>query len=109
MKKSDKYIDKVLIQALTEVCEIAKVEYDGFQWLTHFVNYSSFPSSLIVVCIYDTNQQLANTNVNGLRVLIKEKLISIDIHIKDLHKQINFDTEEDCYLEHNGNWNIRFR
>ncbi len=94
---------------LTEVCEIAQENYAGFKWITHFVNYNNFPDSLNVVCIYDTNPQLKKTDVNGLRLLINEKLLSIDITIKDIQRQVTFDTEENCSNENNGNWNERFK
>ena len=109
MKKSDKKIDNALISTLTEVCDIAQERYKGFEWLTHFANYDRFPGSLEVVCIYDTNAHLARTDREGMCSLIKEKLLSIGIKIKDIRKHVSFDTEENCRIEHNGKWNERFR
>lgn len=109
MRKSDKKIDNAIRNVLTEVCDIALEKYDGFVWLTHIVNYNHFPDSLSVVCVYDTNEQLANTNKDELRSLIKEKLASIDIKLKDICENISFDTEENCDKENNGSWNERFR
>ena len=60
MKKSDKKIDNTVRKALTEVCEAALTEVAGFKWLTHFVNHNDFPDSLSVVCVFDTNVELAN-------------------------------------------------
>ena len=109
MRKTDKKIDNSLIKVLTEVCDIAQENYSGFKWITHFANYNNFHNSLSVVCIYNTNEQLKKTDVNGLRLLINEKLASIDINIQDIHQHVNFDTEENCNNEHNGNWNERFK
>ena len=109
MRKTDKKIDNALIAVLTEVCDIAQKDYDGFKWLTHFANYNNFPGSLSVVCIFDTNQQLKKADVNGLRLLINEKLLSIDININDMRRHVNFDTEENCNNENSGKWNERFR
>ena len=109
MKKNDKKTDKALIAVLTDVCHIAQEKYNGFEWLTHFANYNNFPSSLSVVCVYDTNQRLNNADKDGLRELIKDKLLTIDINIKDISRQVDFDTEENCNNEHNGNWNERFK
>lgn len=109
MRKTDKKTDNALREVLTEVCDIALENYHGFKWLTHFANYNNFPDSLSIVCIYDTNEQLGKTNVNGLRILINEKLLSIDITIKDIGAQVNFDTEENCNNENNGKWNERLR
>ena len=109
MRKTDKKIDNALGQVLTEVCDIAQENYDGFKWITHFANYNNFPGSLSVVCIYDTNEQLKKSDVNGLRILISERLSSIDINITDIRRHVNFDTEENCNNENNGKWNERFR
>lgn len=109
MRKTDKKTDNALIDVLTEVCEIAKEKYDGFVWLTHFVNYRDFPGSLTVVCVFDTNAQLAKVDMDALRFLIKEKLASMDINIKDIGQHVRFDTEENCRNENNGQWQERFR
>lgn len=109
MRKTDKKIENALRQALTEACEAALEKYEGFQWLTHFVKYSDFPASLSIVCVYDINAHLAKTDKEGMRVLIKEKLASIGITLKDCRQQVRFDTEENCDHENQGKWNERFR
>ena len=109
MRKIDKKIDNALIGVLTEVCDLAQESYDGFKWLTHFASYNNFPDSLSIVCIYDTNKQLENTDMNGFRKLINEKLFSIDINIKDISHHVRFDTEENCKRENNGKWNDRLK
>ncbi len=109
MRKTDKKIENALRQSLTEACETALVKYEGFQWLTHFVNYSDFPASLSIVCVYDTNAHLAKTDKEGMRALIKEKLASIGIKMNDDRQQVRFDTEENCDNENDGKWNERFR
>lgn len=108
MRKTDKKIDKAIRAVLTEACDIAQEESTGFTWLTHFVNYDNLPKSLSVICIYDTDANLANADLDVMRSLIKAKLASININIKDSSKQIRFDTEEKCNTEHDGNWNKRF-
>ncbi len=99
----------MLREALTEVCCVAREKFEGFDWLTHFVNYSRFPGSLAVVCIYHTNEQLADTDKDGFRSLIKEKLESIDVKLKDIRQHVRFDTEENCNFENDGRWHERFR
>lgn len=108
MRKTDKKIENALRQALTEACEAALEKYEGFQWLTHFVNYSDFPASLSIVCVYDINAHLAKTDKEGMRALIKAKLASIGITLKDCRQQVRFDTEENCDRENQGKWNERF-
>ncbi len=111
MKKADKKIDKQVCQALTKVCEVAKLEIQGFVWLTHFVNYNQFPSSLSVICIFDTKVELEQvrqqTKDQMIVRLIKSELEQINIHFKDISHHVLFDTEEACEAEHNGKWSKR--
>lgn len=113
MKKTDKKYEKAIRQALTEVCDIALNEVAGFQWLTHQVNYRRFPDSLAVICIFDTNSELASALLakqdDFLRSLIREKLSAVGISIKDMVRQVSFDTEEACALEHGGKWQQRLK
>jgi hypothetical protein len=108
MRKTDKKIDNVLRLVLTDVCEKALKKIDGFQWLTHLVNYSHFPKSLKVVCIFNTNQNLSNFMSNGSRKdfesLIQIKLAGISANVKNVSDHITYDTEQNCEREHNGNW-----
>lgn len=112
MKKSDKKTEKLIIKVLTNACHIATETVEGFEWLTHFVDYDAFPQSLEVVCIFDTEESLSKAiqehQDSFIRSLVTEKLTTINIPIKDGAKQINFDTEEACEKEHWGNWAKRF-
>lgn len=109
MRKTDKKTDKMLREALTEVCDAAQAGFDGFEWLTHFVDYNRFPGSLAVVCVYATNAQLASADKAAVCLLIKEGLESVGITIKDSHSHIIFDTEESCTNENHGKWRQRLR
>ncbi|ARN75020.1 Fis family transcriptional regulator [Oceanicoccus sagamiensis] len=110
MKKTDKKIDKAIIAALTDVCDIALAEVAGFQWLTHRVDYKRFPGSLLVVCVFASKAELSTAIELGkdhyLRQLIKEKLQPV-IPVKNAAYQLKFDTEEACELEHGGQWSQR--
>ena len=112
MNKRDKKTDKQICQALTRACETAKVEVQGFQWLTHFVNYQRFPQSLSIVCIFDTHATLEQAHQamkdQVIISLIKGELEQINITLKALNRHISFDTEEACQTEHNGKWQVRF-
>ncbi|MFT7214513.1 MAG: hypothetical protein ACI9XK_004781 [Granulosicoccus sp.] len=109
MRKTDKKIDSAIVRALTEVCETAKENNDGFEWITHFSNYNNFPRSLSIVCIYDTNEQLKSADLNEICLLINRKLLSINVNLKDIRRHVDFDTEENCTSENDGNWNERFK
>ena len=100
MRKTDKKIDNRLRIALTDVCETALKEIIGFRWLTHLVNYSNFPKSLKIICIFDTAENLtafiSGSRKEALISLINNTLQTIDIDIKNITTHISFDTEEAC-------------
>ena len=94
MRKTDKKIDNKLRQSLTEVCDFALESIEGYQWITHKVNYENFPDSLQITCAF-----IAQSNIDELkhsqqdRVLrktIEEQLTGIDIKLKNAEKQIIF-------------------
>ncbi|GHD32080.1 Fis family transcriptional regulator [Parahalioglobus pacificus] len=111
MRKTDRKTDKRIREALTEVCDIALNEVEGFAWLTHLVNYQSFPDSLSVVCVFankiDLLSALSSHKDHFLRSLIDEKLRGVNVPIKDLSRQVSFDSEECCQKENDGNWKER--
>jgi hypothetical protein len=111
MKKSDRKLDNKLRSALTEVCEKALDEIEGFKWLTHLVNFNNFPKSLLVICVFETNSELDNAKMNGqiaeLKQMIANELAKAHFNIKDLNKHIKFDTEENCDNQNSGRWNQR--
>lgn len=111
MRKSDKKMENQLRIVLTEVCESALKNCYGFVWLTHFINYSNFPKSLKVTCIFDTNDNLAKfTDSNSHRKLgslIEKKLFGIGINLKNITNHISYDTEEDCEKNNDGKWTKR--
>jgi len=111
MRRTDKKIDNQLRLVLTDVCETALKEINGFLWLTHLVNYAHFPKTLKIVCIFDTDENLAGfvsqTSRTDLESLIQMTLAEIDIDLKKITNHISYDTEENCDREHNGNWAAR--
>lgn len=107
MRKTDKKIDNRIRLVLTEACELALARYAGFEWLTHLVDYNRFPESLAVICIFDTNANLAIADQQAMCTLIRDKLASIDIRVKNPHQLVSFDSEENCSAEHSGRWNER--
>jgi len=98
MKKTDKKLEKQICQALTNACEAAKLEVQGFQWLTHRVNYNQFPDSLSVICFFDTKanlKQACQHNKDQFMIaLIKSELEQINIRFKDIKRHVSFDTEK---------------
>ena len=110
MRKTDKKIDKQICDVLTEVCEVALTKNSGFKWLTHLVNYSSFPRSLKVICIFDTNENLKTFTTNNghleFNAAIQKALAGIGISINN--DQVSYDTEENCDKANGGKWAARF-
>ncbi|KZN66479.1 hypothetical protein N473_08800 [Pseudoalteromonas luteoviolacea CPMOR-1] len=111
MRKSDKKLEKAIVAALTEACEDALKIYEGFEWLTHVVNYQTFPESFTIVCIFDNQDSLlkalSENKGEALKTAIESKLNMHNIKIKGVKKRILFDTEEACASESGGKWGKR--
>ena len=111
MRKSDKKFDNELRKALTKLCENELETLDGFQWLTHTVNYPNVESSLKVICVFDLNENLErfmSSNENSkIESLILKTVSDLNIKLKNTSKQLVFDTEENCTRFNNGNWSQR--
>lgn len=109
--KTQKKLDNAIRIALTEVCEQALDEVAGFQWLTHRANYSDFPGSLIITCVFEDDTQLLLAESRGddkqLRQTIQHKLLKIGVKFKSINRQVAFDSEESCDREHAGDWQQR--
>lgn len=71
MRKTDKKIDQQIIRALTAVCEKAKDNVKGFEWLTHEVDYQRFPESLQVTLAFATDVD-EPTVIAGLRTMVPD-------------------------------------
>lgn len=112
MRKTDKKLDNQLRVVLTEVCEDMLKHIEGFQWLTHFVNYSNFPKSLKVVFIFETNEELDNFLSQDVKAevlnQVYQKLSGIGVKLKNVNHHVAFDTEENCERDNGGKWNERF-
>ena len=115
MRKTDKKLEKGIIDALTQVCEQAQEAFDGFLWLTHEVNFNDVSRSLKVTCVFETRAQvtgflgrLSNSpNRAQLSQMIQHQLKPLGIQLKDSFKQIKLDSEEACLDENAGNWKQR--
>lgn len=107
MRKTDKKLDNQIRIGLTEVCDNALKEIDGFLWLTHMVNYNEFPKSLKIVCVFESNDDVANLKINGearLVELINNKLTAIKIKLTNPSLHIHYDSDEACAKSHQGHW-----
>jgi len=111
MRKSDKKTENQIRDVLNDVCEDTLKSYDGFLWVTHTVNFSSFPQSLKIVCVFDTNQDRTNFLEGGgqqeVSVTIQKAFSQVGITLKNIDKHVSFDTQENCDRDHQGKWNYR--
>ncbi|WP_439101710.1 hypothetical protein [Congregibacter sp.] len=112
MRKTDKKLERGLVNTLTRICDEALEEIPGFAWLTHFVDYNNFPESLRIVCVFETDEQLeavrAAQKDARLSARVIEGLKSVGVSISPRGRQIQFDTEEACARENSGNWQARY-
>jgi hypothetical protein len=114
MTKTDKKIENMIREALTEVCELALENVNGFKWLTHLVaNYKIVSDSIAIICVFETNDDLSKaieTHQNEfLYQKIKEKLSAVSIEVKNIQQQVRFDSEEACEQYHGGKWVERLK
>ncbi|TFH89549.1 Fis family transcriptional regulator [Vibrio ouci] len=98
MRKTDKKIENQIRDVLTEVCEDTLKGYDGFLWVTHTVKYSSFPQSLEIVCVFETNQDrasfLAGAGQRHVSATIQNAFNKVGVQLKNVGKQISYDTQQ---------------
>ncbi len=109
--KTQKKTDNRIRLALTSVCEQSLKDVAGFQWLTHQADYSNFPASLLITCVFDTDDALEVAHRQGLTGAMKKNiqvtLLKIGVRFKGLEKQVIFDTEEACINEDGHDWSRR--
>ncbi|HEY7772864.1 MAG TPA: Fis family transcriptional regulator [Marinagarivorans sp.] len=109
--KTQKRIDNNIRLALTSVCEQALKDVPHFQWLTHQVDYTNFPASLLITCVFDTDDHLAQArealHTEQMQKQLQAKLFKIGVKLACPKNQVRFDTEQACELGNAGNWKIR--
>ncbi|EIL2906670.1 Fis family transcriptional regulator [Vibrio alginolyticus] len=100
MRKSDKKVENLIREVLTEVCEDKLKGYDGFLWVTHTVKFSSFPQSLEIVCVFETKQDRANffegEGRQHVSTTIQKAFNKAGVQLKNVSKQISYDTKQKC-------------
>lgn len=105
--KTEKKIDTNICRALNNVCEQTLGDTPGFQWLTHQANYTNFPASLLVTCVFDTEASLTAADKGALQKRIQAALLKIGVKFKAVGQQVVLDSEEACERDNNGSWDDR--
>jgi hypothetical protein len=111
LSKTNQKIDNNICKALTIACESSLHDITGFVWLTHRANYTNFPASLVITCVFETEDEvLAMKGLKHdekLRSVIQKELLKAGIVVKNITKQVRFDSEESCSAQHQGEWEKR--
>lgn len=111
LSKTQKKTDNTIRHALTDVCEHALKDIHGFEWLTHHADYSNFPASLLITCVFRSDDEITSADGEGsldtMRKNIQKRLLKAGIVLKKLDQQVMFDSEEACAAQHDGNWAVR--
>ncbi|GGD69335.1 Fis family transcriptional regulator [Lacimicrobium alkaliphilum] len=111
MNRNHKKTEASLVKALTLACEEIKSWEVGFSWLTHTVDYPHFPQSLVITCVFETDenvQTMINTSQDiRLRAEITSQLKRAQLLLQNPQQHIALDSEQSCHREHQGNWRKR--
>ncbi|WBA09730.1 Fis family transcriptional regulator [Salinivibrio kushneri] len=96
MRKTDKKYDKAIREALTEVCELTMENIEGFEWLTHEVNYQRFPQSLTVRLMFKDQQTLAgferSDDYQAVVSDVQSRLAAAGVTLKNINRHVELDT-----------------
>jgi hypothetical protein len=113
VRKSDKKLDNELRKSFTHLCENKLKAISGFEWCTHSANYTDVKRTLKVTCVFTDNismsQFLASSHKSQIESDILRILSNLNIKVTKLEKVIRYDSEENCTLEHKGNWARRLK
>lgn len=111
LSKTNQKIDNNVCKALTIACESSLHEVAGFVWLTHRANYTNFPASLVITCVFNTDEEIeamkALQQDEFLRATIQKQLLKIGVVVKNIKQSVRFDSEEACQRQHRGEWSER--
>ncbi|MGC5700793.1 hypothetical protein J4P02_11405 [Pseudomonas sp. NFXW11] len=112
-KRQQAAMERLLASTLTRACESAKAEVVGFSWLTHEVDYAAFPTSLVVVWVFETqahkDQALAAGQSALLIELTAQALAEADVQLERVAAHVFFDSEEQCQRINGGDWAQRLK
>ena len=111
LNKTSQKIDNNICKALTIACESTLHEVPGFSWLTHRANYTNFPASLVITCVFELESEIEVMKElqqdELLRNEILKQLVKVGVVVKKAKQQIHFDSEEACLQMHQGEWSKR--
>ena len=103
-------IERRLITTLTEACETAKGEIQGFTWLTHTVDLNAFAETLKITWVFETLADRKTALVDAKARIFELTSIALkdtSIELIPSDHNVRFDSEEECQRTHGGDWKIR--
>jgi hypothetical protein len=95
MRKSDKKIDNQIRHVLTDFCENTLKHFDGFNWITHTVNYNNFPQSLHITVEFQDSSSLLlfkQSHLPKIENQLSDLLNSTGINIRLIKHLVSYDT-----------------
>lgn len=108
LSKTNQKIDNNVCKALTIACESSLHEVAGFVWLTHRANYTNFPGSLVITCVFNTDEEIdamkALQQDKIMIATIQKQLLKVGVVVKNINKSVRFDSEQACQEYHGGQW-----
>lgn len=108
LTKTAQKIDNNICKALTIACEYSLHVVPGFAWLTHRANYTNFPASLVITCVFEKDAEIEEMKAQQqdelLHNTILKQLVKVGVVVKNSKQQIHFDSEEACLQYHQGEW-----
>jgi len=108
LSKTNQKIDNNVCKALTIACESSLHDVAGFVWLTHRANYTNFPASLVITCVFNTDEEIEAMKVlqqnDTMIATIQKQLLKVGVVVKNIKKSVHFDSEQACQAKHDGQW-----
>jgi hypothetical protein len=103
-------LERLLITTLTEACETAKSEIQGFTWLTHTGDLNAAAETLKITWVFETlaDRKLAQLEAKArIFELTATALNEAGIELKLTDHNVRFDSEQECQSSHGGDWQKR--
>jgi hypothetical protein len=111
LSKTNQKIDNNVCKALTIACESSLHDVAGFVWLTHRANYTNFPASLVITCVFNTEEEIEAMKTlqqdETMMATIQKQLLKVGVVVKNIKKSVHFDSEQACQAKHDGRWDDR--
>ena len=92
--------EKKLIEALTAVCEWAKSQSVGFDWLTH-VGHWRRPE---IIAVFKTEKQKSEALCANWNQAFEMEIDNVCHELKVHIKGVKYDSEQACTAHSNGDW-----